>query len=85
MKKWGSGSILDFQNQSSDDGLKKVKFSDDDQVPAFQSAYHVATQIKRNELTKTKLQIKDLLPDEINTAEDKHLNSLDLSRKAFLA
>ena len=43
MKKWGSGSILDLQNQSSDDGLKKVKFSDDDQVPAFQSAYHVAT------------------------------------------
>jgi hypothetical protein len=43
MKKWGSGSILDFKNHSSDDGLKKVKFSDDDQVPAFQSAYHLAT------------------------------------------
>ena len=28
MKKWGSGSILDLQNHSSDDGLKKVKFSD---------------------------------------------------------
>lgn len=72
-------------SQMEESSVMKSKMSQQSEGQQFTNIYHLLSQIKANELIKTRYQTLGRLPQEMMDSTDELLNNMSEKRKRYLA